>query len=116
MQLGIVYRDIKLENILLDSEGHVVLTDFGLSKEFLEEEVRGIPSALLLFWKRLVSHISLFSLSRLQKERTYSFCGTIEYMAPEIIRGKAGHGKVRTRRRDRRRRALAFQHRVTTVV
>uniref|UniRef100_A0A8C8CRE7 Ribosomal protein S6 kinase n=1 Tax=Oncorhynchus tshawytscha TaxID=74940 RepID=A0A8C8CRE7_ONCTS len=63
--LGIVYRDIKLENILLDSEGHLVLTDFGLSKEFLEEE----------------------------KERTYSFCGTIEYMAPEIIRGKSGHGK-----------------------
>uniref|UniRef100_A0AAY4DQC6 non-specific serine/threonine protein kinase n=1 Tax=Denticeps clupeoides TaxID=299321 RepID=A0AAY4DQC6_9TELE len=66
-KLGIVYRDIKLENILLDSEGHVVLTDFGLSKEFLDEE----------------------------KERTYSFCGTIEYMAPEIIRGKSGHGKVR---------------------
>lgn len=39
-QLGIVYRDIKLENILLDSEGHIVLTDFGLSKEFLEEEVQ----------------------------------------------------------------------------
>lgn len=40
LQLGIVYRDIKLENILLDSEGHIVLTDFGLSKEFLEEEVQ----------------------------------------------------------------------------
>uniref|UniRef100_A0A8C6LNK9 Ribosomal protein S6 kinase n=1 Tax=Nothobranchius furzeri TaxID=105023 RepID=A0A8C6LNK9_NOTFU len=65
-KLGIVYRDIKLENILLDSEGHVVLTDFGLSKEFLEED----------------------------KGRTYSFCGTIEYMAPEIIRGKTGHGKT----------------------
>lgn len=34
-------------------------------------------------------------LGSLQKERTYSFCGTIEYMAPEIIRGKAGHGKVK---------------------
>ncbi|XP_078394337.1 ribosomal protein S6 kinase alpha-5-like, partial [Cetorhinus maximus] len=66
-KLGIVYRDVKLENILLDSEGHVVLTDFGLSKEFITDE----------------------------KERTYSFCGTIEYMAPEIIRGsKSGHGMV----------------------
>lgn len=49
MQLGIVYRDIKLENILLDSEGHVVLTDFGLSKEFLEEDVRkAVISASML--------------------------------------------------------------------
>ncbi|XP_031800131.1 ribosomal protein S6 kinase alpha-4 [Sarcophilus harrisii] len=64
-KLGIIYRDMKLENVLLDSEGHIVLTDFGLSKEFLSEE----------------------------KERTFSFCGTIEYMAPEIIRGKSGHGK-----------------------
>lgn len=37
----------------------------------------------------------IHSLHSLQKERTYSFCGTIEYMAPEIIRGKAGHGKVK---------------------
>ncbi|XP_012876360.1 PREDICTED: ribosomal protein S6 kinase alpha-4 [Dipodomys ordii] len=65
-KLGIIYRDLKLENVLLDAEGHIVLTDFGLSKEFLTEE----------------------------KERTFSFCGTIEYMAPEIIRSKAGHGKA----------------------
>lgn len=47
-----MYRDIKLENILLDSEGHVVLTDFGLSKEFLEEEVSNTASAYVLdfFW------------------------------------------------------------------
>uniref|UniRef100_A0A8C4Q3Y7 non-specific serine/threonine protein kinase n=1 Tax=Eptatretus burgeri TaxID=7764 RepID=A0A8C4Q3Y7_EPTBU len=67
-KLGIIYRDIKLENILLDGDGHVVLTDFGLSKEFVTEG----------------------------NERAFSFCGTIEYMAPEIVKGgNTGHGKVR---------------------
>lgn len=56
-RLGIIYRDIKLENILLDAEGHVVLTDFGLSKEIWHED-----------------------------ERTFSYVGTVEYMAPEIAR------------------------------
>ncbi|GAB6020087.1 Chromosomal serine/threonine-protein kinase jil-1 [Chamberlinius hualienensis] len=64
-KLGIIYRDIKLENVLLDSDGHIVLTDFGLSKEFLPHD---------------------------KEQRTYSFCGTIEYMAPEVVRGgSSGH-------------------------
>uniref|UniRef100_V9KFC3 Ribosomal protein S6 kinase n=1 Tax=Callorhinchus milii TaxID=7868 RepID=V9KFC3_CALMI len=66
-KLGIIYRDIKLENILLDGDGHIVLTDFGLSKEFVTDE----------------------------NEKAYSFCGTIEYMAPEIIQGGSdGHNKA----------------------
>lgn len=56
-QLGIVYRDIKLENILLDSEGHIVLTDFGLSKEFLEEEVQKNDHKLHRVLSRLCSDV-----------------------------------------------------------
>lgn len=59
-KLGIIYRDLKPENILLDTEGHISLTDFGLSKQPLDDS------------------------------KAYSFCGTVEYMAPEIVNRK-GH-------------------------
>jgi serine/threonine protein kinase len=59
----LIYRDLKPENVMLGSDGHVKLVDFGFSKELTANE--GF--------------------------RTFTNCGTITYTAPEVIKG-IGHG------------------------
>ena len=56
---GVIYRDLKPENILLDEEGHIKLTDFGLAKDLSFDS------------------------------STSTFCGTVEYLAPEIVKREA---------------------------
>ena len=59
---GIIYRDLKPENILMDEEGYLKLADFGMAKKLKDDE------------------------------KAMSFCGTPEYLAPEIITME-GHDK-----------------------
>ncbi|KAI9671087.1 MAG: hypothetical protein M1831_005173 [Alyxoria varia] len=61
---NVIYRDLKPENILLDYSGHIALCDFGLCKLDMKDE-----------------------------DRTNTFCGTPEYLAPELLRG-SGYTKA----------------------
>jgi serine/threonine protein kinase len=61
---NIIYRDLKPENVLIDRDGYIKVTDFGLSKQNI-----------------------------LDNSSATTFCGTPEYLAPEIIENR-GHGKA----------------------
>ncbi|KAM9477506.1 LOW QUALITY PROTEIN: ribosomal protein S6 kinase alpha-2 [Clarias gariepinus] len=86
--LGIIYRDLKPENILLDEEGHIKITG-KIFFFFLHLISRGtfVKDPHLCF---AVSDFGLSKEAIDHDKRAYSFCGTIEYMAPEVV-NRRGH-------------------------
>jgi p70 ribosomal S6 kinase len=69
--LGILHRDLKPENILLGHDGHICLTDFGLAKDFGPN----------------------WTSDDADGDRAVTICGTLEYMAPEMVARK-GYGRA----------------------
>eukprot|EP00173_Palmaria_palmata_P000157 Plantae.Rhodophyta-Palmaria_palmata.ctg10720.p1 GENE.Plantae.Rhodophyta-Palmaria_palmata.ctg10720~~Plantae.Rhodophyta-Palmaria_palmata.ctg10720.p1 ORF type:complete len:345 (-),score=64.20 Plantae.Rhodophyta-Palmaria_palmata.ctg10720:221-1180(-) len=102
--LGFLYRDLKPENILMRDTGHIALTDFDLSKQahavspkMIEHHKTIVEKLSGLMTGHMSSKISGFEVvdsEPVLEEDSTSFVGTLEYLAPELVKGERQNSAV----------------------
>ncbi|KAJ5077649.1 serine/threonine protein kinase [Anaeramoeba ignava] len=99
-KLGFIHRDLKPENFLIDENGHIKLTDFGLSKNVALKQqwrdtiknMKGKHGNMFVNSGQKRNHQTLRKLQ--QQKRSYSIVGSPDYISPEILEQKGYVGTV----------------------